>query len=148
MWYEVGYRKAMNSPTVRALLARLRVVGFRTKDYLGYDGETLATLAAYEKDLGGNTRINAGELEEKREWAESLSSPTDRFNALDLLAKVGRLQALLAEVRHRTISDFWTGTTGLDSHYWICRLCTWHWRDGQSEAHEPGCPNQEEVPDA
>ena len=46
----------------------------------------------------------------------------------------------LAEVRRRMITDYYTGTSPDSPHWWACRVCSWVWRNGEAELHEPSCP--------
>ena len=50
------------------------------------------------------------------------------------------LEERFAEIRQRVIVDGWDGTGHDAGHWWSCRLCSWIWKDGKPEAHEPGCP--------
>ena len=48
-------------------------------------------------------------------------------------------KALLA-VRRRVVVDHYTGSSPDSPHFWSCRLCTWIWKHGEPELHEPTCP--------
>ena len=46
----------------------------------------------------------------------------------------------LAEVRRRMIIAFQTSTNADAPQWWACHICSWTWKDGEQELHEPTCP--------
>lgn len=54
--------------------------------------------------------------------------------------QLDRLRESLAAVRRRMVVDHYTGTAPDSARYWVCRICAWLWKDGESENHDPTCP--------
>lgn len=49
-------------------------------------------------------------------------------------------RAALREVRRRKVTEYHTGTNPDSPRYWSCGLCSWTWKAGEAEVHEPSCP--------
>ena len=62
------------------------------------------------------------------------------WNKPQARSKMPNLTERLLAVRRRAISEFWDGTSPTSGHWWVCLLCTWKWRAGDKEIHQPECP--------
>ena len=46
----------------------------------------------------------------------------------------------LAKVRRLMVTAFWKGTGTEELQWWACHICSWTWKEGDKELHEPTCP--------